>query len=252
MEIIFLCFFSFLAGFIDAIVGGGGLVQVPAFFVTYPKMLPALLLGTNKLISAAGTAAATYRYACKVSIPWNIVSPAMIMAFFFSMFGTQVVTWLDPSIFRPLIIILLIFVAIYIFISPNLGTESQPKFTPKIRMFVGVLSGAIIGFYDGFFGPGTGIFLMFLFIRIFGCDFLTASASAKAINLATNIAALICFGYQGNIWYKIAMPLLFCNILGAIVGTRLAIDKGNRFIRAIFILVVVGMIAKLCYDSLFS
>ncbi len=250
METVLLGLVAFLAGFIDAIVGGGGLIQVPGLLAILPKTSEVLLLGTNKLVSATGTAVATYRYAVRIPIPWRAVLPAMVLAFLFSIAGARTVSIISPAVLRPIILALLFCLAIYVCFNPSFGSTTKPNLSQKQELWIGVLAGSVIGFYDGFFGPGTGIFLMFLFIKIFGYDFLTASAAAKAINLATNIAAILYFAWIQAIWYSLAMPMIVCNMLGAVLGTKLAILKGNRLIRWLFIMVVFLMIAKIAFDML--
>lgn len=252
MEYIILCGFAFLAGLIDAVVGGGGLIQLPALFAVFPKMQETVLLGTNKLVSATGTAVATYRYASRITIIWALTLPAMIVAFFSSMLGAYAVSLLDRAVVRFLVLILLIVVAGYVFTRQDFGTVSKPdsQIVTRRKIVIAMLAGMGIGFYDGLFGPGTGIFLMFLFIKIFDFDFLQASASSKVINLATNIAALLCFAVQDTVNYTLALPMVVFNILGAISGTHLAIHKGNRFVRVSFMIVVIALIGKIAWDAI--
>jgi len=185
------------------------------------------------------------RYARHVAIDWSTILPAAITAFIFSFLGSRTVTLLNPAFMRPLVLTLLILVAIYVFFVKDLGLIHQPKHPPERAKLLGVLIGAGIGFYDGFFGPGTGSFLIFLFVGLFGFDFLSASASAKAINWATNIASVIYFAWSGNIIYQYAVAMAVCNVLGAAIGTRLAIAKGSRFVRIFFLVIVCALIAKL-------
>ena len=147
--------------------------------------------------------------------------------------------------FIDIVLVLLILVAIYVFLIKDLGLIHQPRHAPEKAKWLGVLIGAGIGFYDGFFGPGTGSFLIFLFVGVFGFDFLSASASAKVINWATNIASVIYFAWSGNIIYQYAAPMAICNVLGATIGTRLALAKGSRFVRIFFLVIVCALIAKL-------
>jgi uncharacterized membrane protein YfcA len=236
---------SLLAGFIDAVVGGGGLIQIPAMLILLPGAPVATILGTNKFASCAGTTIAVQRYARHVAIDWSTVLPAAMTAFAFSFLGSRTVTLLNTAFLRPIVLVLLVLVAIYVFFVKDLGLIHQPKHTPKKAKWLGVLIGAGLGFYDGFFGPGTGSFLIFLFVGVFGFDFLSASASAKVINWATNIASVIYFGWSGNIIYQYAVPMAICSVLGSTIGTRLAIAKGSRFVRIFFLVIVGALIAKL-------
>ena len=243
--ILLLCLCSLLAGFIDSVVGGGGLIQIPAMLILLPGAPVATILGTNKFASCAGTTVAVQRYARHVAIDWPTILPAALTAFAFSFLGSRTVTLLNTAFMRPIVLMMLVLVAIYVFFVKDLGLIHQPRHAPKKAKWLGVLIGAGIGFYDGFFGPGTGSFLIFLFVGIFGFDFLSASASAKVINWATNIASVIYFGWSGNIIYQYAVPMAVCNVLGATIGTRLAIAKGSRFVRVFFLVIVCALIAKL-------
>ncbi len=248
-ETAYLCFFAFLAGFVDSVVGGGGLIQLPALFIFLPALPAGVLLGTNKLSSICGTAVATVQYARLVTISWRATLPATVAAFIFSFLGARMATVLHTSTMRPLVLFLLIGVLIYTFLHKDFGSLHAPRLDVPKQYLFSILTGTVIGFYDGFFGPGTGSFLIFVFIGIFGFSFLAASASAKAINFTTNLAAVIYFIATGNVLYQIALPMAACNIAGSVVGTHLAVLKGNRFVRVFFLVVVAGMIAKLAFDT---
>lgn len=243
--LLLLCVSSLLAGFIDAVVGGGGLIQIPAMLILLPGAPVATILGTNKFASCAGTTIAVQRYARHVAIDWPTILPAATTAFAFSFLGSRTVTLLHTAFMRPIVLVLLVLVAIYVFFVKDLGLIHQPRHAPKKAKWLGVLVGAGLGFYDGFFGPGTGSFLIFLFVGVFGFDFLSASASAKVVNWATNIASVIYFGWSGNIFYQYAVPMAVSSVLGATIGTRLAIAKGSRFVRIFFLVIVSALIAKL-------
>ncbi len=240
-----LCVFSMVAGFVDAAVGGGGLIQLPAALILLPGVAIPTVLGTNKFASLFGTSFALQRYARHVKIDWRTVAPAAVTAFLFAFAGARAVNLLDPQLLRPLILALLVIVAIYVLLAKNLGLIHEPKHAPDKARFLAIVLGAVLGFYDGFFGPGMGSFLIFAFVGIFGFDFLSASASAKAVNWATNFASLIYFGATGQILFKVGAAMAFSNILGSILGTRLAIAKGSRFVRILFLVVVCALIVKL-------
>lgn len=243
--LILLCAFSMLAGFVDAVVGGGGLIQLPAVLILLPGVPLPTLLGTNKFASFFGTSIAVQRFARHVAIDWRTVAPAALSAGVFAFLGSRAVTLLNPAVLRPLVLVLLVVVATYVFLVKELGLIHQPKHAPQKARWIGIIVGAAIGFYDGFFGPGTGSFLIFAFVGIFGFDFLSASASAKAVNWATNIASLLYFTTHGNVLYGIGFAMAASNIVGAFLGTRLAIAKGSRFVRVFFLVIVCGLIAKL-------
>lgn len=234
---------------IDAAVGGGGLIQLPALLVFLPQVAIATILGTNKVASIAGTAVAAVQYSRHVKFDWRTLVPAAIAAFTFSFIGARIATLLQPEMMRPVILVILIAVAIYTFIRKDFGLLHAPKFSQNMRIWIGVAMGIAIGFYDGFLGPGTGSFFTFAFIGILGFDFLAASASTKVLNFATNFSALIYFAFTNHILYSYALAMAACNILGSLVGTKLAITKGSGFIRILFLVVVSGLILKLAYDT---
>ena len=242
-----MCLFSLLAGFIDAVVGGGGLIQLPAILILMPGIPFPTLLGTNKLASMFGTSMAVYRYTRHVAVDWSTVLPATIAAFAFAFLGSRAVSLLNPAVLRPLILVLLIVVAIYVFVVKELGLIHQPKHGPHKARWLGILIGSGLGFYDGFFGPGMGSFLIFAFVGIFGFDFLSASASAKVVNLATNVASVIYFAATDQMLYGLGLSMAVCNVLGATLGSRLAIAKGSKFVRVFFLFIVAALIAKLAH-----
>jgi uncharacterized protein len=249
LTLVLLCVFAFAAGFVDAIVGGGGLVQLPALLILLPSHAIPTIFGTNKCSSIAGTAMATWRYSRKVQIDWRMIGPAAGTAFVFSFLGSRAVSMLNPAVLRPVILVLLFIVAIYVYLAKNTGMIHEPKHPHERARWFGLLTGATLGFYDGFFGPGTGSFLIFIFVGFFGFDFLFASASAKVINLGTNLASVIYFAATDHILYHAALPMAACNILGSLAGSRLAILKGSSFIRVFFLGVVGALIAKLGWDQ---
>jgi uncharacterized membrane protein YfcA len=249
LEIVYLCFFAFLAGFIDSVVGGGGLIQLPAMLIFLPQYSLPTLLGTGKLAGFSGTTAAMWRYTRNLELNWKTLLPAAMVAFVFSFLGARAISHLPQEAMRPLVLVLLIAVAIYTFIKKDFGSLHAPKLSAAKEKLYAILFGAAIGFYDGFFGPGTGSFLIFIFIGIFGFSFISASASAKVVNVATNLSALGYFMWKGMVLYEIAIPMAVCNILGSVTGTRLAIKQGTGFVRRLFLVVVTGIILKFAYDS---
>lgn len=243
---------AFLAGLVDAVVGGGGLVQIPALFAAYPTTTPATLFGTNKFASVFGTANAAWRYARRVEMPWRTILPAAGAAFAFSYLGAAAVAWLPKDAVRPLILGLLIFAAVYTLMKKDFGQIHQPTQDGHREWIYALLLGGLIGFYDGFFGPGTGSFLIFLFIRFFGFDFLHASAGAKVVNVATNLAALAFFLPAGHVIAMLAAGMAVANMAGSATGTWLALKHGSGFIRVVFLLVVGTLIVKFAWDTVFG
>lgn len=251
-QLIILCLFAFLAGFIDSIVGGGGLIQLPALMIVLPNTAIPLLFGTNKLSSIAGTSAAAIGFFRKVKINRWVAIPSTITALICSFLGAKTVSIIHPAVLRPLILILLIIVAFYTLTKKDFGSEYIQKVKGIKQGIYAAIIGAVLGFYDGFLGPGTGSFLIFGFIGILGFDFLRASAAAKVVNFSTNLSAIIYFASTDNILYHYAIPMAVCNMIGANIGVRLAILKGSAFIRRLFILVVGVLIIKLGYDIFVS
>ncbi len=249
-QLLILCGFSAIAGFVDAAVGGGGLIQLPAALILLPGVPIPTILGTNKMAAICGTSFALQRYARSVQIDWHTVAPSALVAFVFSFLGSRAVNLLDPKLLRPIILVLLIAVALYVLLARNLGLVHQPKHAPHKARLLGIAVGAVLGFYDGFFGPGMGSFLIFAFVGLFGFDFLSASASAKAVNWATNLASLIYFASTGQVLFVVGAAMAVSNVCGSIIGTRLAIAKGSRFVRVLFLVVVAALIAKLAQGLL--
>jgi uncharacterized membrane protein YfcA len=253
VDIAYLCVFAFVAGFVDSIVGGGGLIQIPALFLFLPAgaaAAPATVFGTNKLSSICGTGMAVVQYARRIPLNWQSLLPAAIAAFLLSFAGARTVALINPKALRPLVLGLLVIVALYTFMRKDFGSRHAPQLTARNERLLGVLIGMAIGFYDGFFGPGTGSFLIFVFVGVFGFDFLSASASAKVVNFATNLSAVAYFAATDHILYAYAMPMGLCNILGSLAGTRLAILKGSRFVRWFFLAVASVMILRFGWDVL--
>jgi len=249
LAVLLLCGAAFLAGVIDAIVGGGGLIQIPALFSVLPQAPAASLLGTSKLAGVWGTSVAALRYARTVRVEWGTALPGALAAFVFSFFGAVTVTSIPPDLIRKLLPFILLFVALYTFGKKNFGEQHVPSQTGNRKFGLALLCGAGIGFYDGFFGPGTGSFLIFLFVRFFGFDFLRASAAAKVVNVACNVAALIWFGWSAHVIVALGMLMAVFNVGGAILGSRLAIKHGSAFVRKLFLVVVCMLIVKTAYDA---
>lgn len=240
---------AFFAGAIDAVVGGGGLIQIPALFAVYPGEAAATLFGTNKCASVVGTANASWRYARQIKMPWRTIFPAALAAFVFSYLGAAAVAWLPKDAVRPLILVLLVIAAVYTLKRKNFGELHSPTHSGHRELIYAILLGGGIGFYDGFFGPGTGSFLIFLFVRFFGFDFLHASAGAKVVNVATNLAALGYFLPNAYVIALLAGLMAIANVSGSVVGTWLALRHGSAFIRQVFLLLVGFLILKFGWDT---
>ena len=249
MELFVVTLASLLAGFVDSIVGGGGLILVPALFATFPSAHPATLFGINKGASVWGTGMATWQYSRRVQMRWAALLPAAASGFVASFGGAWLVTVISPEYLRRALPLVLLAVLAYTLVKRELGREHTPHFTGTTEAVLASCIGAVIGFYDGFFGPGTGSFLVFLFVRLMGYDFLSASASAKLINTGTNVAALILFVSKGHIWWHFVLAMALANVAGSLMGTHLALKHGTGFVRSVFIVVVSALILKTGYDA---
>ena len=243
---------AFSAGFFDSVVGGGGLIQVPALFSIFPKEPAAMLFGTNKIASVFGTANAAWRFTRRVKLAWRTVLPAACAAFAFSYLGAMSVAWLPREIMRPMIFFLLIGAAIYTFLRKEFGAVHAPRLSGNKEIVFALLVGGVIGFYDGFFGPGAGSFLIFLFIRVFGFDFLHASAASKIVNAVTNLAAIFYFVPNGYFIPALAVIMAICNISGSYLGASLALKHGSQFVRKLFLVVVCALVVKFAWDTFFQ
>lgn len=249
MEWIVVSLASLLAGFVDAIVGGGGLILTPALFATFPTTHPATLFGVNKSASIWGTGAAAWQYSRRVQIRWATMLPAAGVGFAAAFGGAWLVTVIAPDFLRKLLPGVLLAVLAYTLVKKDLGRHHTPRLHGRTEVLAACTIGLFVGFYDGFFGPGTGSFLVFLFVRWLGYDFLNASASAKLLNTATNLAALILFTAKGHVWWHFAIVLAIANVTGSVLGTRMALKHGTGFVRVVFIGVVSVLILKTGYDA---
>ena len=249
LELLCAALASLAAGFIDAIVGGGGLVLVPALFSIYPQMQPATLLGTNKGASVWGTAWATAQYARRVQLDWRALLPAAGLALVGGFFGAWTVTLVSADNLRKALPLILLAVLIYTLARKDLGRHHAPRYSGRSETLAAGVIALLIGFYDGFFGPGTGSFFVFLFVRVLGYDFLHASATAKLMNVATNLAALALFIAKGHMWWQLAAVMAVTNVLGSLLGTRLALARGVGFVRGFFVVVVAALILKTGWDA---
>jgi len=237
------------AGFVDAITGGGGLILVPALFSAWPAAAPATLFGTNKGAAVWGTAWATLQYARRVTMNWATLGPAAVAALAGSFAGAWAVTQVPGEGLRRALPFVLLAVFLYTLARKDLGHTHGPHLGARAERGVACVMGAALGFYDGFFGPGTGSFFVFLFVRVLGYDFLHASAGAKLLNTATNLAALALFAAKGHVWWALAVPMAFANVGGSVMGARLALKRGAPFVRAAFIVVVGALILRTGYDA---
>ena len=241
---LFLLAASFFAGFIDSIAGGGGLIQLPALLIGLPKSETAEVLGTNKLSAVFGTTTAAAMYRKQIKPDPKILIAMGLPAFLGSAGGAVLASKIPTSSMRPMVLVLLIVVAVYTWFKPDLGKFENLRHLPKRRVQIAAIAGVIIGFYDGIFGPGTGSFLMLILVASLGYAFITASAIAKVVNVATNVGAIIVFGVNGAVIWQIGIIMGVANISGAVLGARLAIKGGSTLVRKVFLIVTVALIIK--------
>jgi uncharacterized protein len=240
---------ALLAGFMDSAVGGGGMVLVPTLFTALPNALPATILGTNKISGLGGTGMATFQYAKRIPIQWRLAMPAATAAFFAAILGAYLVSSIPVAVFKKGLPPLLIALLIYTLLNKKLG-QTKPL-AQKQGVLAGVLFGIACGFYDGVFGPGTGSFLVLLWVRFYGFDFLTGSAHAKVVNLACNAGALVWFLPNVPVFVGMGLLMMACNMAGAVLGAKTALKYGNDFVRKLLVLVVLLLICRTSYDAYF-
>ena len=252
LTFLFLALASGFAGFVDAVAGGGGLVQLPALLIGISNKPIPMILGTNKIPSIFGTSSAAASYFKKVRPDLRLTLSMAIPALIGSVAGAHLASHFPTSVFHPLILTLIVLVGIYTWSKPNLGLNENLRYSASTRLWIVAACGLLIGFYDGLFGPGTGTFLVFLLVIVVGYEFLKASATAKLVNISTNFGAIVTFQITGHIWWKLGLALAFANVTGALIGSRLAIRGGSPLVRKIFLLVVAALIAKLSYDWIYN
>jgi uncharacterized membrane protein YfcA len=246
--IVILCLAAFVAGFVDAIVGGGGLIQLPVALITLPNDAVSTVIGTLKIPSFSGTVFAFVQYARRVAIKWKITALMCALAFIFSYTGSYLQTMVSNAFMKPVLLVILTGIAIYTYTKKDLGDKKRESLPEKKLLLYSASISVVIGLYDGFIGPGAGSFLILAFISLLHFDFMEASAHAKVVNLATNFGSIILFFYKGKIMWIYAIPMAICNALGALLGSRLAMIRGNKFIRVFFLIVVIGTLLRFSYD----
>jgi uncharacterized protein len=246
-----LCLAAFTAGFVDAIVGGGGLIQTPASLVILSSHPVASIIATVKLPSFSGTAFAARQYIKKVTINWKLAALICTVAFFSAFAGSQLLTLVSNTFMKPVLLIVLTGVAIYTFTNKSFGQREKHEVNAN-EWQRALLISLVIGFYDGFIGPGAGSFFILAFVGLLGYDFLHASANAKLANMATNLGSLTLFIFRGKILWGFALPMAASNALGGIIGAKVAIARGNRFIRVFFLVMVIATLVRFSYDVFFK
>lgn len=247
-EIVLLLVAAAGAGWIDAVVGGGGLLQLPVLLMA--GLSPVQALATNKFAAIFGTASAAVTYARTTKIDTGVTVPAGLGAVVFAGLGAASAAAISREALIPLVMVALVSVALFVTFRPAFGTHPQPHLRTRVRTVAAIaVTGAGIAFYDGILGPGTGTFLIIAFTTILGMDFVSGSAHSKIINSCTNLGALLVFAYQGHVLWLLGLAMAVCNIAGAQLGARMALRRGAGFVRAVLLCVVIVMVAKLGYEQ---
>lgn len=239
---------ALFAGLVDSIIGGGGMIQVPALFAVLPGFPPATLLSMNKLASIVGTIGSAFQYARTNQSPWGLVIISSSAAFFASVAGAYLLTQVPNEWLRGALPFILV-VMLIINLRSSSGLTHAPKHQPRQEKIIASSGAGMIGFYDGFLGPGAGAFYKMLYTRALGFDFLRAAAPAKFLNIASNLGALCVFLYLGYMNWPLALMMAVTNLIGGQIGTRIAIKHGNSFIRQAFFILVTILIIKTFYDA---
>ena len=239
----------FFAGLVDSIAGGGGLISLPAYLAA--GLPPHFALGNNKFSSSFGTLVATLRYYHGGLIDLKVALVSAGFALAGSFLGTRAVLLIDPGFLRYVLIVLVPAVTIFTLLNKNLGVHNNSHQTEvKTKFILAAIASAVVGFYDGFFGPGTGAFLILFYTLMLKYDFVTANANTKVVNLASNVAAVITFMAHGKVIYALGIPAAACGIAGNLLGAKIVMSKGAKVIRPIFIFVLLLLLAKIVYDMI--
>jgi uncharacterized membrane protein YfcA len=250
LAVVLLVLAAFAAGWVDAVVGGGGLIQLPALLIGLPSNTPpAEILGTNKISGVWGTATSSLTYAVKIKPDWPTILPLVVSAAVGSALGAQAAKFLPKDYFTPIVLVALIGVGIYTLRKPELGLISERKHTGRAHYVRTAVIGLGVGAYDGILGPGTGSFFVILLVAVLGYGFLEASAKAKIANFVTNLSALAVFALHGSVLWRLGLLMGAANLLGSFTGAKMAIRHGNAFVRKVFLLVIGGLVVKLGYDT---
>ena len=248
LTLIFILVAAFSAGFVDAIAGGGGLIQLPALLISFPDREVAGVAGTNKLGSIFGTSAAALNYRRNIKTDPKLLLAMVLPAFIGSGSGSLLATQISTEQLKVAIVVMLVAVFAYTLARPDLGKVEVLKGAAKRQRTVGAIAGLTIGFYDGFIGPGTGTLLMIVLVAALGFAFIGASAIAKVVNVATNFASILVFGISGSIMWVVGLAVGICNLAGGIIGSRVAIRRGSDFVRKFYLVVTFALIVRVLFD----
>ena len=242
----------FSAGFVDAIAGGGGLIQTPAMLLSFPDRNPVSVVATSKTAAFFGTTTAAIKYRKSIKTDTRLLLAMVVPAFIGACFGALLASHISPASFKSAIFFMMIAIFLYTLFKPELGKVHVEKYSAKKLMVIGSIAAAIIGFYDGLIGPGTGTMLMIALVALMGFAFVGASAIAKVVNATTNLASIIVVGLRIGIMWKLGLILGIANLLGGYTGSHLAIKKGSGFVRIFYLLVTGLLILRLGYSLYFQ
>ena len=248
LTLVFILVAAFSAGFVDAIAGGGGLIQLPALLISFPDREVAEVSGTNKLGSIFGTSAAALNYRRNIKTDPKLLLAMVLPAFIGSGSGSLLATQISTEQLKVAIVVMLVAVFAYTLARPDLGKVEVLKGAAKRQRTVGAVAGLTIGFYDGFIGPGTGTLLMIVLVAALGFAFVGASAIAKVVNVATNFASILVFGISGSIMWMVGLAVGICNLAGGIIGSHVAIRRGSDFVRKFYLVVTFALIVRVLFD----
>jgi len=248
LTLVFILVAAFSAGFVDAIAGGGGLIQLPALLISFPDREVAEVAGTNKLGSIFGTSAAALNYRRNIETDPKLLLAMVLPAFIGSGSGSLLATQISTEQLKIAIVVMLVAVFAYTLARPDLGKVEVLKGAAKRQRTVGAIAGLTIGFYDGFIGPGTGTLLMIVLVAALGFAFVGASAIAKVVNVSTNFASILVFGASGSIMWVVGLAVGICNLAGGIIGSHVAIRRGSDFVRKFYLVVTFALIVRVLLD----
>ncbi|WZH38506.1 MAG: TSUP family transporter [Microbacterium enclense] len=240
-----------VAGWVDAVVGGGGLIQLPALVIGVPKdVATPFILGTNKLSSFFGTLSASWVYLRKIRVQLVLLLPLVVGAYAGSTIGAALSRYIAREVLTPIVLVAVIAVALYTLLKPRMGLEHEPRHSAKKAIaWRAAAIGLAVGFYDGILGPGTGSFFVILIVSVLGYGFLQASVNAKIANLTTNLAALAVYGVHGEILLVLGLAMAVMNVTGGFIGAHMATRRGSGFVRIVFLVTLSILIVKLAWDT---
>ena len=246
ISFIFICAAAFIGAFVDAIAGGGGLISVPAYFLGgFP---PHFALGTNKLSATFGSLSSMIEFFRNGKVHLGLVKYVIPCTLLGAVLGVNSVLLINQDFLYPLVSVMILVVGVYTYNKKDLGLVNTYQLKSKVQIAMGMFFGFILGFYDGFFGPGTGSFLLFVFIKFFGMDFVNAGGNTKVLNFVSNITSLVVFAMAGKINIQFGLTAGIFSLIGSVIGTKVAIKKGASFVKPIFLIMSFAVFIKVIYE----